>query len=242
MTFGARTETETAATSQSPNPNDGSFIPIDARQTTNSLFAQHQFTLRDRFDFSYGGRIDSVESGQTFATWRTTAAYRIDETGTKFHASVGTGAKVATLYQRFSQYGDPSLQPEQSVGFDAGVDQKLFDDRLTASVTAFDNRYRNLIDFAAAPSCTPLQLASAGGCYYNVGRAETKGVETAADVILVPDEWRARASYTFMIARDLVTDTTLLQRPRDKATLSLDLYGLSQARSRDPVDAGQQPL
>ena len=224
LTFGARTETETAATSQSPDPNDGSFIPIDAQQTTNSLFAQHRFTLWDRLDFSYGGRIDSIVGGQTFATWRATAAYRIDETGTKFHASVGTGAKVATLYQRFSQYGDPSLAPEQSVGFDAGVDQKLFGDRLTASVTAFDNRFRNLIDFGYAPSCTTAQN-SLDGCYYNVGRAETKGVETAADVGLVPDEWRARASYTFMLARDLVTDTTLLQRPRDKATLSLIYTG-----------------
>lgn len=226
LTFGARSETETAVTSESPNPNDGSFTPINAKQTTNSLFAQHQFTLGDRFDFSYGGRIDSVENGQTFATWRTTAAYHIDETGTKLHASIGTGAKVASLYQRFSLFGNPNLQPERSTGFDAGIDQKLFNDRLTASVTIFDNRYRNLIDFAAAPTCTPLQLASDGGCYFNVGRAETKGVETAADVILVPDAWRARASYTLLIARDLVTDRTLLQRPRNKATLSLIYTGI----------------
>jgi vitamin B12 transporter len=226
LIFGARTETETASTSQSPNPNDGSFTPISAQQTTNSVFAQHQFTLWDRLDLTYGGRIDAVEGGQTFETWRTTAAYRIDETGTKFHASAGTGAKVPTLYQRFSQFGDPNLQPEQSFGFDLGVDQKLFNDRLTASVTAFDNRYRNLIDFAAAPTCTAFQLATDFGCYYNVGRAETKGLEVAADAILVPDQWRAKASYTFMEARDLETGLTLLQRPTNKATMSLIFDGV----------------
>lgn len=226
LVFGTRTETESAATSQSPDPNDGSFLPINARQTTNSLFAQHQFTLGGRLDLSYGGRVDSVEGGQTFATWRATAAYRIDETGTRLHTSVGTGAKVATLYQRYSPYGNPDLAPERSVGLDAGVDQKLFDGRLTASVTAFENRYRNLIDFAAAPSCTPQQLASAGGCYYNVGRAETKGVEATADIVLVPGQWRARASYTFLIARDLETGETLLQRPRNNATISLDYTGI----------------
>jgi vitamin B12 transporter len=225
LVFGARTETETASTSQDPNPNDGSFFPINAQQTTNSVFALHKFSLGDRFDFTYGGRIDAVEGGQTFATWRTTAAYRIDETGTKFHASLGTGAKVASLYQRYSQFGDPTLAPEQSVGFDVGVDQKLFNDRLTGAVTAFDNRYRNLIDFGFAPSCTPTQL-SEFGCYFNVGRAETKGVEVAADAILVPDEWRVRANYTFMVARDLTTDTTLLQRPADLATLSLIYSGV----------------
>jgi vitamin B12 transporter len=226
LVFGARTETETAATSQDPNPNDGSFFPINAQQTTNSVFALHKFSLGDRFDFTYGGRIDVVEGGQSFATWRTTAAYRIDETGTKFHASLGTGAKVASLYQRYSQYGDPSLAPEQSVGFDVGVDQKLFNDRLTGAVTAFDNRYQNLIDFGFAPSCTPTQL-SEFGCYFNVGRAETKGIEVAADAILVPQEWRVRANYTYMIARDLTTDTTLLQRPTNLATLSLIYSGIA---------------
>jgi vitamin B12 transporter len=226
LTFGARTETETASTSQSPNPDDGSFTPISAQQITNSIFAQHQFTLWNRLDLTYGGRIDSVEGGQTFETWRTTAAYRIDEWGTKFHASAGTGAKVPTLYQRFSQFGDPNLQPEQSFGFDFGVDQKLLNDRVVASVTAFDNQYRNLIDFSAAPSCTPFQLATDFGCYYNVGRAETKGIEVSGDVVLVPDEWRAKASYTFMEAKDLTTGATLLQRPTNKATVSLIFDGI----------------
>ncbi|HYC25359.1 MAG TPA: TonB-dependent receptor [Roseiarcus sp.] len=225
LIFGARTETETAATTEDPNPNDGSFFPINAQQTTNSVFALDKVSLGSRFDITLGGRIDAVEGGQTFPTWRTTAAYRIDETGTKFHASLGTGAKVATLYQRYSQYGDPSLAPEQSVGFDVGVDQKLFNDRLAGAITAFDNRYRNLIDFGFAPSCSPTQL-SQFGCYFNVGQAETKGIEVAAEAILVPDEWRARANYTFMIARDLTTDATLLQRPTNFATVSLIYSGI----------------
>jgi vitamin B12 transporter len=218
LTFGARTETETASSSQSPNP-DGSFTPIRAEQITNSLFAEHRLALGERLDLTLGGRIDAIEQGQTFATYRATAAYRIDETGTKLRASVGTGDKAATLYQRFSPYGDANLAPEQSIGFDAGVDQK-FGERLTASATVFDARYRNLIDFAEVASCT-LAQDSLGGCYYNVGRAETKGVELSADAILVPDAWRARASYTYLDARDLDTGAQLLQRPRNKGALSL---------------------
>jgi vitamin B12 transporter len=225
LTFGAKTETETASTNQDPNPDDGSFVPISASQTTNSVYAQHQFTLWNRLDLSYGGRIDSVEGGQTFETWRASAAYRIDETGTRFHVSAGTGAKIPTLYQRFSQYGTPSLAPEQSFGFDVGVDQKLFNDRVTAFVTAFDNRYRDLINFADSSVCTITQQ-SLGGCYYNVGRAEIKGIEAGGDVILVPDQWRAKASYTFQEARDLTTGLTLLERPTNKATISLIYDGV----------------
>jgi vitamin B12 transporter len=233
LTLGARTETETASTSQSPNPDDGSFTPIRARQTTNSVFAEHRLTLFDRLDLTLGGRIDAVEQGQTFATYRATAAYRIDETGTKLRASVGTGDKAATLYQRFSQYGDANLAPEQSFGFDAGIDQK-FGERFTASATAFDTRYRNLIAFAEVPSCT-LAQDSLGGCYYNVGRAETKGVEISADAALVPDAWRARASYTYLDARDLDTGAfdpdaglQLYRRPRNKGQLSLIYDGIAK--------------
>ena len=226
LTLGARNETETASTSQSPNPDDGSFTPIRAQQTTNSLFAEHRLTLADRLDLTLGGRIDAIEGGQTFETWRATAAYRIDETGTKLRASVGTGDKAATLYQRFSQYGDATLAPEQSLGFDVGIDQK-FGGRFTASATAFDTTYRNLINFGYDNSCTAAQN-SLYGCYYNVGRAETKGVELSADAILVPDAWRARASYTYLDARDLETDTQLLQRPRNKGALSLIYDGIAK--------------
>ncbi|MGD0640890.1 MAG: TonB-dependent receptor [Roseiarcus sp.] len=229
LTLGARTETETASTSQSPDPADGSFAPIRARQTTNSVFAEHRVTLGDRLDLTLGGRIDAVELGQTFATWRATAAYRIDETGTKLRASVGTGDKAATLYQRFSQYGDPTLAPEQSFGFDAGIDQKLFNGRLVASATVFDTSYRNLIDFANGPGPgSPCAATQINGCYYNVGRAETKGVELSGDAVLVPDVWRARASYTYLDARDLDAGTQLLQRPRDKGALSLIYDGIAK--------------
>jgi vitamin B12 transporter len=228
LTFGARNETETASTSQSPNPGDGSFTPIRAQQITNSVFAEHRLALGDRLDVTLGGRVDAIDGGQTFETWRATAAYRIDETGTKLRATVGTGDKAATLYQRFGQYGDPTLAPEQSFGVDAGVDQKLFDGRLTASATVFDTRYRNLIDFADVPSCTPTQINTDGGCYYNVGRADTRGVELSAEAILVPDVWRARASYTYLEAVDLETQTALLQRPRDKGALSLVYDGIAK--------------
>ena len=226
--FGARNETETARSSQSPDPHDGSFTPIDAEQITNSVFAEQRFKLFDRLDLTLGGRIDAIEGGQTFDTWRATAAYHIDETGTKLRASAGTGDKAATLYQRFSQFGLAGLAPERSFGFDAGVDQTLFNGRATVSATAFDTRYQDLINFADAPACTPGQVAAGGGCYYNVGRADISGVELTGDVALVPDVWRARASYTYLDARDLDANTQLLRRPRDKGALSLIYDGIAK--------------
>jgi len=226
--FGARNETETARSSQSPDPYDGSFTAIDAQQITNSVFAEQRLKLFNRLDLTLGGRIDAIEGGQTFDTWRATAAYHIDETGTKLRASAGTGAKAATLYQRFSQFGFAGLAPEQSFGFDVGVDQTLFDGRATVSATVFDTRYRDLIDFADVSACTQAQITAGGGCYYNVGRADISGVELSGDVTLVPDIWRARASYTYLDARDLDTNTQLLRRPRNKGALSLIYDGIAK--------------
>ena len=220
LTYGARSETETAATSQSPNPNDGSFTPISAQQTTNSVFGEYRYAAFQRLDLTLGGRVDAVASGPTFPTWRATAAYRFD-TGTKLRASVGTGAKAPTLYQRFSPYGTPGLQPETSTAFDVGVDQKIFGDRATLSATYFYADYRNLINFASAPVCTPAQVSTGGGCYYNIGRARTQGAEVALDATLVPDTLRLKASYTYTDARDLVAHQQLLRVPLNKALLSL---------------------
>jgi vitamin B12 transporter len=225
--FGARNETELARSSQDPIPLNASFNPIDAQQITNSLFAEQRFSPIERLDVTIGGRVDAIEGGQTFETWRATAAYRIDETGTKLRASAGAGAKAATLYQRFSQFGFAGLAPEQSFGYDFGVDQTLFDGRATLSATVFDTRYRDLIDFADV-GCTQAQLAAGGGCYYNVGRADTRGVELSGDVTLVPDVWRARASYTYLDARDLDNNTPLLRRPRNKGALSLIYDGIAK--------------
>ena len=225
LTFGVSDQVETARTTQNPDPQDGSFVPVNAHQTTQAAFIQHQITLWNRLDLSLGGRVDSVIGGKTFSTYRATAAYRIEETGTKFHASVGTGARTPSLFQRFSQYGTAALLPEQNVGYDAGVDQKLFDGRLTLGATAFFNKFQNLIGFANVPSCTPGQQIQ-GGCYYNVNRALTKGVELSGDAIIVPDAWKARATYTYMIARQLEPGSDLPRRPRNKASASLVFSGV----------------
>jgi len=222
-TFGARTDTETLRTSQDPVAN---FTAQNNQQTTNSAFAQHQFTLFDRLDLTYGGRVDAVENNTSFETWRATAAYRIEETGTKLRATAGTGAKVATLFQRFSVYGSPDLQPEQSFGWDAGVDQAILGGRFNLGATYFHNDYRNLINFGAAPNCTPTQVALAGGCYYNIGRARTQGVELSGDASIVPDIVKVRAAYTYLDARNVVTNVVPSYRPHNKGSASIIYTGV----------------
>ncbi len=217
VVYGARTQHETADVSMTKLlPVPGLTIPqLAGTQDTNSLFALWQLPIGQRLNVTMGGRVDDVADVATFETWRTTAAYSISETGTKFRASAGTGAKAPTLFQLYAPtYGNAGLSPEESFGYDAGIDQSLFDGRLTLSLTGYGNRFSNLIDFVVDGG-NPL------GHYINVARAETSGVEFGGNVVLVPGLLKLNAAYTYLRAKDLATGLTLARRPEHLARFSL---------------------
>jgi vitamin B12 transporter len=186
------------------------FGTLDAEQTTRSLFALYQLPVGERIILSAGGRHDRVDSRE-FNTWRATGAYLIPETGTKLRASGGTGGKAPTLYQLFSpQYGNAVLAPETSIGWDAGVDQTLFEGRATISATAFGNKFADLIEFD-----------SVSQRYRNVSRAETSGIELESTLNLLPGWLKMSAAYTYLHAKDEKTGLTLQRRPDHVGRLSV---------------------
>src|SRR6185312_9494850 len=116
-------------------------------QDTNSVFALWQVPIGERLNITLGGRVDDVVDVARFETWRATAAYNIFETGTKLRASAGTGAKAPTLFQLYdTTFSSLNLTPETSFGYDAGIDQSLFNGRVVLSVTGFSNDFNNLIN------------------------------------------------------------------------------------------------
>ncbi|MGL4494559.1 MAG: TonB-dependent receptor plug domain-containing protein, partial [Beijerinckiaceae bacterium] len=197
FTFGGVYERETAHNTVTPGLNSFNAIENNSyRRDTKSLFALHQVTLFDRLDLSLGGRIDAVQGAKTFVTGRATAAYRIEETGTKIRASLGTGAKAPSLYQQFSIYaptrnGDPALKAESSVGYDIGIDQTLWNGRAMLSATYFQNRIRDMIDFDFNRGVNgpfgPI------GQYINIAQANIKGVEVGLDAEFIPSLLRIKA-------------------------------------------------
>ena len=229
MVLGATTETETAYSTNEALPRRSStlYVTGDASQSTQSVYAIHQIPLGDRLSLSLGGRVDHTEIND-FATWRTTAAYLLPETDTKLRASVGTGAKSPSLYQRFSAYGSNLLQPEKNLGIDAGFDQDLFNKRVTASFTWFDLRYDNLINYGQSTTCTTFQNNTLGGCYFNVDRAHSYGFEQSMTVALIPDQLQLKSSYTFQIAQDEASHQALLRRPQHQGMVSLVYTGFER--------------
>lgn len=219
LVFGGRAETETAATFAATGASTATLSPLlgarrrtlEADQTTRSLFALWTLPLGERLTLSLGGRYDGVVDVDAFTTYRATMAYLIPETGTKLRASVGTGGKAPTLFQLYSpDNGNAGLVSEESLGVDGGIDQTFLDGRLAVSVTGFDNRFSNLINFDTLTSR-----------YFNTARAASTGVETEARLVLVEDLAVLKSAYTYLNAKDVSTNLTLARRPEHLARVGL---------------------
>ncbi|RYY91579.1 MAG: TonB-dependent receptor, partial [Comamonadaceae bacterium] len=151
--------TASAKTLDRERSQDGVALGYGYVQNGHSL----QLNVRHDRDSEFGGKTTgSAAYGYEFAKgWRVTA-------------SAGTAFRAPTLYQRFSQYGDASLQPETGKNIEVGL--RYASGATNASVVAYRNRVRNLIVFdGAARGC-----GDPFGCYNSVGRGEYTGITFAA--------------------------------------------------------------
>jgi outer membrane receptor protein involved in Fe transport len=125
---------------------------------------------------------------------------------TRLKASFGTGIKEPSLVEAFSPnvffLGNPGLDPERAVSFDAGVIQEMFDRRASVELTYFDNRFRDQIIFTFDPvTFGPVRLPDGRLTnFINLERASARGIELigAARPLL---KLQVSGSYTFLRSR-----------------------------------------
>jgi vitamin B12 transporter len=190
---------------------------------------------------------------------------------TRIKASFGTGIKEARLLEAFSPsiffLGNPALNPERAVSFDAGVSQEFLNRRASVDLTYFDNRFRDQIAFIFDPmTFGPVKLADGTLTnFVNVERSTARGLELAGAVRPVR-QLRLAASYTFLRSRleraqsvlNPELGLPLLRRPRHAGTIeaswvverwdvTLDGSLVGRRRDLDPVsgarfDATGRPL
>ncbi len=191
--------------------------PVSAAVTEDAVFAQLQSSIGQRFFNSADVRFDHNEQFGNAVTYRIAPAFLIPETGTKLKASLGTGFKAPSLeelYDNFPAYfffANPNLQPETSIGYDAGFEQNVFDKKLSFGATYFHDDIKNLIEIVTNSAFV--------GTYANIGQATTEGVESFVSV----KPWEPltlRADYTYTHAEDDVLQEELIRRPKNKASLS----------------------
>jgi vitamin B12 transporter len=221
------------------------------------LYAQATVLPLSRLQLTAGGRLDENEKFGSFWTYRA-AALAFASPTTRLRASVGTGFKEAGFFENFDSpfsLGNPDLRPERSFSVEGGVEQDFARGAVGVGITAFAQRFRDLIQFTFVPP------EPGGPNFFNVAAADANGVE--AVLHLRPGgPVSGSISYTYLAsevtdagfdagdAATFVEGERLLRRPQDALAFRLESAFAGRIRlgallswigSRDDIRFGQFP-
>ncbi len=181
---------------------------------TQALLFEEQLRFFERLFVTGGARVEDHSVFGTVATGRGSVAYLVKEWGTRFHGSAGSGFRAPTINDLFfPDFSNAALKPERSVSWDAGVDQRLWQDRIRLGFTYFHTDFTDLIKFL------PLDVFPFA-TVTNVGRARSRGVEFTGEA----DLWSnlvATVNYTFTETKDLESRHPLPHVPENSWDLGL---------------------
>jgi len=206
LTIGLETEEEKGDSTYSSASAYGPYSSVFEEQTarTTGYFVQDSIAVADRWFTTLGVRLDDHDRFGSEVTWRATTACLFPDSGTTARGSLGTGFKAPSLYQLFSEYGSLDLEPEESLGWDVGLEQADPMGYGSVGVTWFANDFDNLLDF------DPVTYV-----YVNIAEARTQGLEVYATAG-IGDTLDLSASYTYTDTEDESTGEDLLRRARHK--------------------------
>jgi outer membrane receptor protein involved in Fe transport len=161
-----------------------------------AVFAENRWSPTPRLYVIAGARLDSFSTGAlpadpsagrpflpsnsiTKADPRVSAAYLLHGLSlspsriglTRLHASFGTGIRMPSGFDlAFTNNG--RLQPEESVSFDSGIEQRFFSDRAILDATYFYNRFEDQI-VVLGGTLTHLSTFTSA----NLGNSRAEGAE-----------------------------------------------------------------
>lgn len=218
LTLGAESRKETMKASGTSvyGSTFGDFIitqNTDTGERSKAAYLLDQIKLGDHWRGNAGIRWDDHESFDPVVTYRIAPLFLIPETGTRLKASYGTGFKAPSLYERFGNAptnygtaytGNPALKPEESSGWEAGVEQAALGGRIEGGASYFSNRIENLIETIYLPSFDSTSV--------NISQAKTWGNEVYLSA-RATSKLNLRLDYTYTRTQD-ANGLELLRRPR----------------------------
>ena len=196
---------------------------ITAQRHQTAVAGEWRGEFFERLYLSAGLRHDDNDTFENFTTWRTTVSVPIPEIGLRPHASVGTGVKAPTLIEQFGStanfVSNPGLKPEESFGWDAGVELTLLGGRAVLDVTYFAADLTNKIRTEFVSMADPNRIIDCNPgdefCAFPInldGKAERKGVEVAGRFQILPDLSLGLA-YTYLDAVELGGEREIRRPP-----------------------------
>ena len=171
----------------------------DQETSIDGIFGLYELKPLDQLTLTAGVRLDDHERFGSEVTGRFALAYDVTEDLT-VRGTWGQGFKAPTIFQTtFFCCGatepNADLLPEESDGFDVGIDYRVADGRGEVGMTYFDQTVDNLINFSFGI-----------GGYNNIPGAERSGVEVYGNY-QVMDWFKVGASYAYIDAQDNAGNT-----------------------------------
>lgn len=188
---------------------------------TTGVFGEVLYAANSALDLSAALRYDNHSDFGSNVSGRLAAAYRPDD-ATVIRAVASTGFRAPSLFELNStDFGNPNLDPEESVSFELGVERQLGAGSFLKA-TAFYTEIDDLIQFVTLTSFP----APFTGQYQQVpGTSVSKGIELSGEMA-ISQGISLFGSYTYTDTEDADGDR-LLRVPAHDFVLGLgtDLSG-----------------
>jgi vitamin B12 transporter len=197
----------------------GPFAPdgIERDRSRLATVGEYRGEFFNRVFYTGTLRHDDNDKLTDYTTWRNALSVNLPEMAMRPHASIGTGVALPGMFEQFGSIlgvfvGNPNLKPEESKGWDAGVELTLVKDRAFLDVTYFRS---NLTNEITGFGTTLVNLA---------GESQRRGVELELRTKLVP--WLLfGAAYTFLDATE-PDGQQEIRRPKNAGRVDLTyLFG-----------------
>lgn len=190
----------------------------------NDVFINDSINIKDKLFLRGGARLVNNSAYGTYVLPNGSAAlilptFKIKGAKTKFRGSWGQSVNTPTLYQRFARMRlmgyemipNPNLDAETMTGWDAGIEQSFFDNKLKFDFGYFNNNYKDYINF---------EYGAASYMYTNIDRARIQGYE--ARMTWEPNEKiKAIINYTYTDSEDKTTGMDLAACPKNRLNTML---------------------
>ncbi len=121
--------------------------PLSFKDTTisqNSMYSSLLYSGAMGLSVELGGRLNTDSRYGSNYTYTFNPAWLISRNW-KVYGSIASAFKAPTLYQLYSAYGDPTLQPEKSTNYEGGIQYN--DNMFNTRVTYFHRKTKDGIDF-----------------------------------------------------------------------------------------------
>jgi vitamin B12 transporter len=167
---------------------------------SHSYVLEYRGRLTPAISVLASARHDDNSDFDDKTTGRLSAAWRLNDGATKLRAAFGTGIKNPSFVERFGYFndfiGNPDLEPEESTGWEVGIDQLLFDNRASLSLTWFQEELEDEINgFVFDPATGGTTAAN------EPGTSDRKGIEFDGRFALAHN-LDLQAAYTWLDATE----------------------------------------